>query len=237
MACIELSVDPKAIGSIEFLAPTVASLIKQDTLRDTTGAIAPLRARVFSADGEEMTDIEVTFVNTDSLVTIKDGNLVVSTRDTVGFAKVYATAGGLQSNARSIEVIRRPDSIAPRVAVDTVAYKAPTTGTSLDTASVGFIVRSGTNTVGSVRVTFRLYRGGTLLAPGDTVRYALVTALGRVSTVDTTDASGLALRVLRVRTPAGTTETDTLVVRASTALGGPPLKGDTIAVTILVRPL
>ncbi len=235
-ACIELSVDPTAIGSIQFDAPPAPSIVKGDTLRDTTGAVARLHARVFAANGDELTDAEVLFTNTDSLVTIEDGNLVVSTRDTVGTAKLYASAGGLQSNARSIPIIRRPDSIAPRITVDTIDYRAVTSGSSLDTASIGFIVRSGTSTVASVRVSFSLYRGGALLAPDDTVTYALVTSVGRVSTVDTTDASGLALRILRVRIPSGSTPTDTLVVRAHTALGGAPLKGDTIGVTILVRP-
>ncbi len=235
-ACIELSVDPTAIGSIQFDAPPAPSIVKGDTLRDTTGAVTRLHARVFAANGDEITDAEVLFTNTDSLVSIKDGSLVVSTRDTTGTAKLYASIGGLQSSARSLPVIPRPDSIAPRVTLDTIAYRSVTTGTSLDTASIGFTVRSGTSTVGPVRVTFQLYRGGTLLAPDDTATYALVTTVGRVSTVDTTDGSGLALRVLRVRIPAGSTPTDTLVVRARTALGGAPLKGDTIAATILVRP-
>lgn len=236
IACIELSVDPTAIGSIQFEPLPAPSIIKGDTLRDSTGAVAPLHARVFAADGDELPDAEVTFTNTDSLVTIKNGSLVVSTRDTLGTAKLYASAAGLQSNARSIEIIRRPDSIAPRVTLDTITYQPPTAGTSLDTTSVGFIVRSGNTTVGSVRVSFDLYRDGEPLAPDDTVTYALVTSVGRVSTVDTTDGSGLALRILRVRMPAGSTQTDTLVVRARTALGGAPLKGDTIAATILVRP-
>lgn len=235
-ACIELSVDPTAVGSIQFDAPPATAIVIGDTLRDTTGAVSPLRARVFAANGDEITDAEVLFTNTDSLVTIEDGNLVVSTRDTTGTAKLFASIGGLQSSARSLPVIPRPDSIAPRVTLDTIAYRPATTGASLDTLSIGFIVRAGTSTVGPVRVSFQLYRGGTPLAPNDTVTYALITAVGRVSTVDTTDGSGLALRVLRVRIPAGSTPTDTLVVRARTALGGAPLKGDTIAATILVRP-
>jgi hypothetical protein len=235
-ACIELSVDPNAVGSIEFQAPSAPSLVRGDTLRDTTGAVERLHARVFAANGDEITDIPVLFTNIDSLASIEDGSLLVSNGDTLGTARVFATAGGLQSNARSIVIIPRPDSIAPRVTLDTISYKTPTTGTSLDTASVSFTVRSGTSGVGSVRVAFDLYRGGTLLARGDTARYALVTSVGRVSTVDTTDGSGLAQRVLRVRTPVGTTTTDTLVVRARTALGGAPLKGDTTAVTFLIRP-
>lgn len=236
VACIALSVDPTAIGSIEFQAPSAPSLIRGDTLRDTTGAVERLHARVFAANGDEITDIPVLFTNTDSVATIRDGSLLISNGDTVGTAKVYASAGGLQSNARNIVIIPRPDSIAPRVTLDTINYTAPTTGFSLDTASVGFIVRSGSRTVGSVRVSFALYLGGTPLAPGDTARYALITSVGRVSTVDTTDGSGLALRILRVRTPAGTATTDTLVVRAHTALGGAPLKGDTTAATFLIRP-
>lgn len=237
VSCIELSVDPAAVGSIEFLAPSSPSIVRLDTLRGPTGAPEPLRARVFSAGGDELTDIEVTFVNTDSLVTIVDANLVVSTRDTSGTAKIYASAAGLQSIARTFAIIRRPDSIAASVAEDTVRYRVPTTGTLEDTSTtVSFVVRSGSATVGGVIVTFQLLLGGKPLAVTDTGTYALVRQNGLVSLVDTTDASGVAQRTFRLRTAAGVVRRDTIVVRADVSLGGPPLKGSPALMQVVILP-
>ncbi|MBK6486280.1 MAG: hypothetical protein IPF98_05315 [Gemmatimonadetes bacterium] len=237
VSCIELSVDPTAVGSIEFLAPSNPSIVRRDTLRDTTGAPERLRARVFSTGGDELTDIEVSFVNTDSVVTIRDGNLVVSLLDTSGSARIYASAAGLQSIVRTFDIIRRPDSIAASVAEDTVSYPAPATGTSIDTSTtIGFVVRSGSNTVASVRVSFELLRGGVPLAVNDTGTYALVRAGGIVSRVDTTDASGVAQRTLRVRAVAGTVLRDTIVVRANVSLGGAPLKGAPALMQVVILP-
>jgi len=219
-ACIELSVDPASIGSIEFPPPSSPSLMRGDTLRDATGAPERLSARVFTTGGDEITDIEIVYVNSDSLVRIVDGSLVVSRDTLLGTARVYAEAGGLQSSARTIEVVRRPDSLAARVAVDTVAYRVPAVDTS---TTVGFLLRAGSTGVGSVRVNFQLLRNGVPLAPADTLTYALVTALGRVSAVDTTDTSGLVERTVRLRTVAGTTISDSLQVRATVVVGATTL--------------
>lgn len=214
--CIELSVDPSTIGSIEFPPPASPSLILGDTLRDSTGALARLQARVFTTGGDEITDIAITYVNSDSLVRIVDGALVVTNDTLPGTARVYAEAGGLQSSARTLEVVRRPDTLAARVAVDTVAYGVPAVDTS---TAVGFFVRRGSTGVGSMRVTLQLLRAGVPLAVADTTTYALVNAQGRVSNVDTTDTSGLVERRFRLRTVAGAAIAESLQVRASVVVG------------------
>lgn len=237
-SCIELSVDPDALAAIEFTATTNPSVVANDTLRDTLGVVEPLRARAFGGDGDEIADLPITFVATDTFVTVVNGNLLVGRPGVSGTAKVYAIAGGLQSLVRNVEVIARPDSIAPNSASrDTVSYRPATAGTATDTStSVGFVVRSGLTTARAVRVKFEILRGGAVLAPGDTGTYALVSASGRISAVDTTDGSGIVSRTLRVRTVAGTVLRDTIEVRANATIGGPPLKGAPALVTIVVIP-
>lgn len=237
-SCFELSVDPDSLAAIEFSAPTNPSVVANDTLRDTLGAVEPLRARAFGGDGDEITDAQATFVATDTFATIVNDNLLVGRPGVRGTAKVYAIVGGLQSLVRNIEVIPRPDSIAPEGAsTDTVSYVLPTTGTATDSsAKVSFVVRAGTATVNAVRVRFEIEHRGVVLAPGDTGTYALVGPLGRVSAVDTTDGSGIVSRTLRVRTVAGTVIRDTIVVRANATIGGAPLKGAPALITIVVIP-
>lgn len=238
VSCIELSVDPDSLAAIEFPAPTNPSVVAGDTLRDTLGAVERLRVRAFGGDGDEIADAQATFVGTDTFATIVDGNILVGRPGVRGTAKVYAIVGGLQSLVRNIEVIPRPDSIAPDgESVDTVRYIPPTTGTATDSsAKVSFVVRAGASTVNAVRVKLEIERDGVVLAPGDTGTYALVGPLGRVSAVDTTDGSGIVSRTLRVRTVAGTVIRDTIVVRANATIGGAPLKGAPARVTIVVIP-
>lgn len=233
-SCIELSVDPESLSSIEFVAPTSPSVIIGDVLRDTLGAPEGLRARAFAADGDELPDLPFTFVATDSLVAIENGNQVRA--DSLpGTARLYVSVPGLQSAPRSIEVIRRPDSIAPNgQEADTVRYAVPTTGSRVDSSTtVDVVVRAGNVPVNAVRVKFEIRRNGTVLAPTDTAIYALAGTGGRISVVDTTDGSGIAGRTLRVRATAGTVLNDSLEVRATaTGLPSPLVR----SLTILVRP-
>jgi len=233
-SCIELSVDPETLSSIEFIPPTSPSIVVGDVLRDTLGVPERLRARAFAADGDELPDLPFTFVATDTLVQLRNGNELLA-RDVPGTARIYAAVPGLQSAPRSLQVIRRPDSIAANgQAVDTVRYTLPTTGSRIDSSTtVGVVVRAGSAPVNAVRVKFELWRNGAVVAPTDTAIYALAGPAGRVSVVDTTDASGIASRTLRVRVTAGTALRDSLEVRA-TATGLPSPLARTL--TILVRP-
>jgi hypothetical protein len=236
-SCIELSVDAKALASIEFSAPSSPSVVLGDTLRDTLGLREPLKARIFAADGSEITGTDISYVSTDTFVNVVSGGYIFAKKGP-GTAKVFAIAGGLQSSVRNIEVIVRPDSLAPNGSgVDTVRLRAPTTGTTVDSSlALSFTVRKGATPVNAVRVTFQLFRRGVALARGDTAVYALVTSSGRVSTVDTTDASGVVSRNLRVRITAGTSINDSLEVRADAVLGGTPLKGAPAKRTVYVFP-
>lgn len=238
VSCIDVGVDPHAVSSIQFLTTTNPSLVAGDTLRDTLGKVEPLRALVFGGDGAALPDIPVTFVTTDTFATVANDSLLVGRNGVKGSTTVYAVAGGLQSLVRKFEVIPRPDSIAPSgAATDTVSYRIPTAGSSIDSSTtVAFIVRAGTNAAGAVRVKYEIVRGGAVLGPGDTTTYSLVGPQGRVSTVDTTDGQGIVSRTLRVRTVAGTAIRDTIVVRANATIGGAALKGAPARVTILVLP-
>ncbi|MBK8646623.1 MAG: hypothetical protein IPN16_08820 [Gemmatimonadetes bacterium] len=176
-SCIDLSVDPAEVASIEFVAPANPSLVRGDTLVDTLGRADRLVARVYTADGDLVADAPVYFVATDTLVKVVNGNRIVAA-DTTGTSKVYAVSGQLQSIARSLSIIRRPDSIAFNgTGPDTLRLRPPTAGTAIDTSkSVAVTVRAGTGSATPVRVKFELLRRGVLLAPGDTGTYALVSS-------------------------------------------------------------
>ncbi len=236
-SCIDLTVDPKEIAAIEFVAPSTPAFIVGDSLRDTLGAVTRLEAKVFDAAGDLVPNAPLYFVATDTFAQVVGGTLLVANKKNVGTTKVYAVTGRLQSVARSLAIIASPDSIAFTPAtVDTIKVKVPATGSALDTsATVKVTVRAAGSVASTVRVRFELSRRGTPLGPADTATYALVSTGLRASRVDTTDATGTASRTIRVRVAAGASVLDTLVVRATATMGGvvrnkPALK------TILVLP-
>ncbi|MEO6446092.1 MAG: hypothetical protein ABIZ91_02360 [Gemmatimonadaceae bacterium] len=239
VACIDLTVDPKSIGAIEFVAPSMPSVIVGDTLRDSTGAPEQLVAKVFTSDGDQVAGAPATFVSIDSLVTIVGGSFVVASAGVTGTSTLYASVGSLQSAARQLQVINRPDTVAAGTALqDTILYFQPLTGTLDDSlTSVGVVVRDTAGApVRAVLVSFRLVYRGVALAPADTGTYALLNDNSRPSRVDTTDATGAASRRVRFRARAGVVTRDTIVVEASVKALRQPLKGSPVSFTLLVLP-
>ena len=55
-ACGDLSVDPDEVTAIVFDELPSTSIVAGDTLRDFTGAVAPLMARLFDAEGAKIVD-------------------------------------------------------------------------------------------------------------------------------------------------------------------------------------
>ena len=53
--CLDLSTDPDEIVAIEFNELPWPSIVAGDTLRDSTGAVATLGARLLDGDGDEVT--------------------------------------------------------------------------------------------------------------------------------------------------------------------------------------
>lgn len=247
VSCIDLTVDPTQIGSIEFVAPTMPSMIVGDTLRDSSGVAESLVAKVFTTDGKEVAGSPASFVATDSIVLIVAGNRVVSSRGlagkatggVTGTAKLFASIGSLQSAVRLLEIINRPDSLAANSALqDTILYFEPRTGTLDDSlTSVSVLVRDTTGAPArAVLVSFRILRNSVPLVATDTGTYALLNDNSRPSRIDTTDAGGVASRRVRFRARAGTVTRDTIKVQASVSVARKALKNSPVSFTLLVLP-
>jgi hypothetical protein len=76
-ACGDLSVDPDEVTAIVFDELPSPSIVAGDTLRDSTGAVAPLKARLFDAEGDEVTGPLEFFPQEPSLRVIS-GDLLVA---------------------------------------------------------------------------------------------------------------------------------------------------------------
>jgi hypothetical protein len=218
-ACLDLGTDPSEIGAISFDGIPYPAVVAGDTMRNEAGQVTPLRATVRSGAGDTVTGATVQFFTRDTLVTLTSTGLVLGRAPARGTARLFATADGLQSITREIEVVLRPDSVALAGAPDTLFVS------SVDTTnnSGGFRLRllnkaSGSGVKGFL-VRYVLEFRGQVIAPGDTTQILLVDDSGRPSALDTTDASGEASRRVHARVPQMSGVSDSAVVRFRVSAG------------------
>ena len=244
-ACIDISVDPDAVGSIDFPPLPTPSVIAGDSLRDTTGVPFALRANVYAADGTLLTDREVSFLSADTLARVTAEGYVIGDALTFGstefVSRLVAAVDGLQSLVRNLSVVPPPDTMVRDGAAtsDTIHYSLPALAGDTSMA-LSVLLRSyrATDTIPVSRylVKYRLMTfAGTNVPSTDTTRaFFMVDNSGRVSTVDTTD-NGRAIRRLRFRINEGQAEIDSIIVLAEARRGRQFVPGSPVQWTIRVQ--
>lgn len=245
-ACIDISVDPDEIGSIDFPPLPSPSVVAGDSLRDAEGNAVPLRADVYSSDGNILSEWPVTFVTTDTLVHIDENGQL--TGDSLVFgstefvARIFANATGLQSLVRELRVVPRPDTMFRQndLASDTIFYNLPAeaSDTSMSLAVMLNSYRStDTIPVPTYVVRYRLvtFDDDTIPSTDTTRVFFMVDDGGRVTTVDTTEG-GVARRRLRFRINAGQSAIDSIKVLAEARRGRQFVPGSPIVWTVRVEP-
>lgn len=246
-ACIDLSVDADAVGSIDFPPLPSPSVVAGDSLRDTTGAPFQLRADVYAADGTLLTDRPVTFLTADTLARITDGGFVIGNSLTFGDAefvsRLFASVEGLQSLVRNVNVVPRPDTMIRQSTgtADTIEYNLPALASDTSLLSLQVVLRSYTTAdtipVSDYLVTYRLvtFAGDTVPSTDTTRAFFMVDNAGKITTVDTT-ASGAAKRNLRFRINQGQAAIDSIIVLAEARVGRHFVPGSPVVWTIHVQP-
>lgn len=238
-ACSEAITDPKTPVAISFDSLPAPSVVEGDTLRDpTTGAIVPLNARAYNSKGDTIANAPFTYFvrDTGNPVTVVDGNYLVAAlgRRTTAVTLI-ASLNGLQLT-RTIEVVPRPDAIEQvSTGGPQLTLRTPDDFSNVSDDSLTLRVMHDSLGVDSVPVRSWIVRytvddSGATLA--DSVRIVGATTSGTTasaaaSPLDTTDASGLASRRVRVfakaNAVAGTF--DTVVVSARVTYRGVDVRG------------
>jgi hypothetical protein len=235
-ACIDLTTDPDEIVAIEFVELPWPSVVAGDTLRDASGTVAPLVARLFDADGDVVTGT-VEFLPQQSFVQVVGGGLLVADDTATGTAGIIASTSGIQSVPRQIEIVAAPDSMAADGVIAPLQWVVPD-DPSLNT-SQPLAVRVLSEPDVGVRswiVTFQLEVEGLQIAPSDTTQIFLVGDNGRPSYADTTDASGRASRRVRLKVAPGLVPPDSAVVTVNAAYKGLPLAGSPVRLVLPLSP-
>jgi len=233
--CTDLSGSKAPVLSIQFDTLPSPSVVVGDTLRDTTGAIIHPVVHAYDFDGKEIVPAPVYFLSPDSGVTVDSATGIVvgdSLRSTP--ARIVATVGTLQAIQR-VNLTLRPDTVFAAHALDSLLYSIVDTTVDVSPA-----------------LTVQLMHG---IAPDDSavtnyvVSFAIVSQpqpnladlvndAGKPSLIDTTDASGIAGRKIRLHPVAlsSATQVDSIIVSATTKYRGAPVSGSPVRLVLLFKP-
>lgn len=247
--CTDVSTDPDSVAAIRFDGSPYPSIVAQDSLRDSLGAVQPLLVTVLNSKGDSIPDPPVVFSSPDTVLRFSPRGVVFATRLKADGtpARVFATIGSLQSQPDTLRIVSRADSLGSAKAVETMTVGSSGGTTGPD--SLRFFVFGDTAVgkpkapIASWLVSFQLRYHGELLAPTDTtIAYTFETGAGtpprRVPTfIDTTDAQGKVARRVFVRSISESVAEDTIFLIATLRTRVPdaaPIKSE--AMILLRRP-
>lgn len=240
-SCTEINTGADHVASLVFDTFPSPAVVTGDTLRDSLGLATPLQALAYNNRGDVVGATPIQYIALDTGVVITSEGYLIATRRS-GAVPLVADAGTIQSRPLTIVVTRRPDSAAVSGPDrDTVNYVLPDNATT--NASPALTVKvmtgdsaDGTHVTTGWRVSYQAFFRGGAVAPGDTSAVYLVDGARR-TTMDTTDASGLASRSVRVR-PIGITVSavDSVIVVARVTYRGADVRGSPLRFVIFLQP-
>lgn len=240
LACSDAVTGPNDVAAIDFTGIAFPALVTGDTLRDGNGVAAPLMATVYNGRGDVIPGAVVNYFTLDTGVRIDaNGYLTATRRD--GLVRLVAASNGLQSQQRTVQVTRRPDSVSAPTRSLAFRYTIPDapsnvspalalTLQSLDTAGVS------PNVAGWL-VRWRIVHNGDTLAVTDTTKVALWAAAGtRHSLTDSTKADGASSRRLRIYANLIPVQVDSFIVVAEIKSRGAHVPGSPVRYVVTISP-
>jgi hypothetical protein len=241
-SCTDISTSATRAVALEFDSLPFPAVVTGDTLRDSLGRAAPLRALAFNSSGAIIAGAGTQYIALDTGLTI-DASGIVTAQGRGGQVRIVATVNGIQTLPPEILLIaRRPDSVFATSTQDTtLLFSIPDSATVNVTGPL--TVRVATNdTVGNVigtqgwLVSYQLSYHGSPVPPADTSRVSLWAPDGtRATTIDTTAADGSASRRLRVRSLLLSTQLDSFIVVATVQYRGAPVRGSPVQFVVHVK--
>ncbi len=234
LACVDVSGSSTSVLSIQFDSLAAPSVVVGDTLRDTTGAVIRPTVHAFNFRGDEILPAPVWFQSPDSGVAVDSLTGIVvadSLRSTP--ARIVATVGSLQA-IQKVDVTLRPDSLAAVNGFDSLSYSLLDTTLNVSPQLTVKLTHGVPNdsVVRSYIVSFAI------VSQSNPQLGQLVNDGGKPSVVDTTDASGIAGRAIRLHPLflASATTVDSIIVNATAKYRGAQVKGSPVRLVLKVKP-
>ncbi len=241
-SCTQIGTSPTTITALQFDTLPFPAIVTGDSLRDSLGQVAPLRAIAFNATGGVIANASLQYLALDSGLTISSTRLVTAQLRN-GRVRIIASAPGLQSVAETLIVARRPDSvIATPPLVDTVRYVLPDNAGTNVSPLLGLQIATR-DTAGGITgtegwlVSYQLLFHGRALAITDTLVASLWGGNNSVASLaQRSAAGGLVSARVRIR-PAGLpTTAESVTVVATVRYRGAPVRGSPVTYVIQIRP-
>jgi hypothetical protein len=233
VSCTDVPTSDNAVLSIAVDSLPSPSVVLGDTLRDSTGTAAAIHATVYNFKGAVVANAPVRFhaldggLRVDSITGFAIGDSVRSTP-----SRVAVSIGNLQA-IQTLDVTLRPDTVVAVNARDSLVYSLVDSTKNISPAlsvKVRHSLTSADSAVKSYLVSF------TVVSPADTLLAILVNDAGLASRVDTTDASGVAGRKIKLNPVRLTSLTDSIIVRATVKYLGLQLRGSPVRLVLLLKP-
>lgn len=232
-ACADVSGSSTSVLSIQFDSLAAPSVVIGDTLRDTTGAVVRPVVHAFNFKGDEIIPAPVFFLSPDSGVTVDSATgIVVGDSLRLTPARIIATVGILQA-IQNVDVTLRPDLVQAVNALDSLQYSL--IDTTLNVSPLLQVrlthgVAPDDSVVKSYIVSFAI------VAQSAPKLSELVNDAGVASLIDTTDASGMAGRKIRLHPVFLTSQADSIVINATAKYRGVQVNGSPVRFVLLLKP-
>lgn len=202
-----------------------------DTMRDSAGRAAPVSVVAYGTGGQSDTiaNAIATFIVLDPGAHVTADGYVIgdSVRSTP--VRIIGSVGPLQTSPANVYVTPLPDSLADTTSspTDTVNFTPGDSAASANFSAdlAGQVLATGVIPMAPVQGV--IVRYAILYAPqgaNGAVTGVLVDPAGNPSSVDTSDASGIVSRRIRVR-PQAPVAADSFVVSMAAEYAGVPLRG------------
>lgn len=231
-ACVKISDNSDSVLSLEFDPLASPSVVVGDSLRDTTGALAAPSVRAFNYRGEEIVSPPIRFHAPDPGISIDNITGVISgdsLRTTP--VRVVASVGSLQA-LQLLDITLRPDAVSALDGRDTLAYSLVDSTVNVSRALTVKLIHGLPPLDSAVRsyvISFAVVSGGD-------PRLAELVNGGRISTIDTTDASGVAGRAVKIRPLYLGGTVDSVIVNATVKFRGTPISGSPVRLVLVLTP-
>ncbi len=232
-SCTDVPTEPDAVLSLSFDSLPSPSVVLGDTLRDSTGTARRLFATVFNFQGEVIPNAPVVFSSPDRGVRLDAATGFVigdSLRSTP--ARIVATVGDLQASLL-LDVTLRPDTVAASNGRDSLSYSLTDSTRNVSPVLSVRVLHGFANADSAVKsyvVSFALAN------PANTGLATLVNDANRPSLVDTTDATGVAGRKIRIDPARLTALVDSVIVQATVKYRGTAVRGSPVRLVLRVKP-
>ncbi len=238
LAC-DLASAPSGVLSLRFDSLPASAVVVGDTLRDSLGAVAHLRATAFDGAGNPIASAPVRFVSLDTGIAVDSvtGQVTASIRRTTP-ARIVAGVGTIQTTAKLLSVSNRPDTLSKSGTTGTIVYVTVPRTDPANAMSLGVRVGSLPAVPGVTAdsltekwaVKYVLVRSATVAA--DTTRLDG----GVVNTAWAVTAAGSAAKTLRVVPKLGTRLKDTVIVDAFVTWKGVAVRGSPVRFVVPITP-